>query len=213
MSKTVDDGGRHARRLADPLPQILDSEVKRFLQAGKQTAITDEVRRFAMGFKCEGPALVSEIMKSLAGFERVPHTDDEMHKAYSKRTADDIIRSRQVSVSRNLINDIRGPVQGCVDYNLALCATLRARGIPAKFVRLDVHSVTHYYMDKGWHEANILDGFEGGLKKPRTPSVKPVDATLGRYCARMKAKGAYAEGLDAWDIGIRSLRDFERYEG
>ena len=192
----------------------LPADVRPHLRAGEQTQLDEHVKTFAAKFTSTGLDLAGDIMDELVKYQRVPYSMDDMYDHYSKRTASQIIQSRQIVISRPLANEIEGPVQGCVDYSLVLCATLRAHGIPAKFTRLNDHSMTQFYHEGEWYEANpnLLIGTRSSEPKASRgiDAIRNVGAEYEKYLADSIESGEYGEGRDAWDLGIRSYHDYDR---
>ncbi len=102
-----------------------------------------------------------------------------------------------------------------MDYGNALCAVLRAKGIPAKFTRTVNHSKVHLFIDRQWYEADVLRlvGYKDGktIDSTEEKALQPVTEEKRYLNGIAKANGGYAEGLDSHDIGIRSLKDFNRF--
>ncbi len=198
-------------------PKVVEAETMAYLREGLQTKHTKAVMDFASRHPGSDLKTVEAIVKDISSFEEVRYRIDDLRREYSRRTANEIISKREVAVG---VLDDKGEesVLGCIDYNLALCAVLRAKGIPAKFTRRADHSETHFFLDGIWHSADpILQRVadrQGGLDpdSPMKP-VMPLSDPIRRLNEMMRSKGKYAEGLDAWDIGIRTWKDFKRYSG
>ena len=195
------------------------------MRQGLQTRVTSAVKAYAAGFKGEGLDFVRNVLDGMARFRRKPFSASELSKIYARRSADQIIRDRFVAFPK--VNEfepgMHAAVGGCIDYNIVLCAVLRARGIPAKFTREGVHSRTHFFAGGKWYEADPTIALTRHIAELRMRRGKPVNgADLPHYISeisperraeldRKKAVGTFAEGLDAWDIGILSLKDFSKY--
>lgn len=177
---------------------------KKWLASGKQTLRTKAIVKFASKFRGNPAQIAREIVKELSYFARVPLDYATLQHYYSKRTADQIIRSGKIVVGAPDVEE-KGPlVWGCIDQCLVLCAVLRAKGIPAVFVREGDHSRVHFFTGEKWMLAdtihNTVRDFESGDFE-RIQRRKNV----------LSGKIYYAEGLDAWGIGIKSLDDFAKY--
>ena len=87
------------------------------------------IKEYASSFQTTGMPLVKQLMLDVASFRRKRYTKQDIAKVYAKHTGSKILSSRSVSVHGKRI-------LGCIDYGLALCTALRAKGVPAKFVRI-----------------------------------------------------------------------------
>jgi len=198
-------------------------QIKKFLGAGKQTEAGVAVMAYSLGFSGKSIETVRAIISDLASFKRMHLKPGRLTELYAKRTAGEIIGSRSVATAGSTQGSYSA-VLGCIDYNLALCAVLRAKGIPAKFTREGIHSTTHFYINGRWFEADPVNRLSKRLtsKMRRRESQRyvtrlgPVIRSIGPErqveIRRGKQRGTYAEGLDAWDLGIHSIKDFRKYE-
>lgn len=198
-----------------PLPQVVDAEAVIYLQDGEQTKRTAAVSEFASRHPGNDLTTVESIVKDIASFRVIQHDTDGIRNEYSRRTADEIISSREVATGALDANE-KERALGCIDYNVALCAVLRAKGIPAKFTRRQDHSETHFLLNGTWYRADIVHQREvdrqGGMDPDsQLKPVMPLPDALRRLNEMMRSSGQYAEGLDAWDIGIRTWKDFGKY--
>ena len=192
--------------------RILPEEAKKFLAAGPQTAITPTIQGYANRFGGRDAKTVEAILKDISTFSRKHYAPQTIDSAYAKRTAEEITRSRSVVIFGERVG-------GCLDYTVALCAALRAKGIPAKFIRFRTHALVHFFLDGKWFEADPMAvlalrvAAKHALHISTVPvPIKLVDEERLKQFEEAKAQHAYAEGLDAWDIGIKSFADFTKYE-
>lgn len=177
---------------------------KEWLNPGKQTRITKIVFDFAAGFKGSKEQIVSSALKALLSFPKQELGLGGLEEYYSKRTADEIISSGKIIVGNANAKE-KFLVEGCLDVSLALAAVCRAKGIPAKFCRILNHSAVVFFNGEKWLKADIHEG--GRILEF---SEKNLD-WIERQKKKPLGKRLYAEGLDAWDIGIHSLKDFLKY--
>jgi hypothetical protein len=208
-----------------PAKNALPPRVSKFLRAGQQTKITGAVRGYASLFPGNSLETVEKIVKDISRFKRKHLPIEELKKVYAKRTAAQILKDRWIAVigGQNRMAGQYSAVAGCLDYNTVLCSALRAKGIPAKFVRDKLHSTTFFYLNGNWFEADPSVELTRRLakaflrKEPRLNlssipgSVIPVSGSRLRYISEGKQLGYAAEGTDAWAIGIKSLKDFGKY--
>jgi len=160
---------------------------RNFLKEGDQTKITPEVVKIASSISGEN---LDFIFNALAWVKEniswEPNRSDKM-KLFRKRTADEIIKS--------------GFATGCTDMALAFVLLARAKGIPTKYVET---------VGKKWLETKsrrvvghvFAECFVNGKW------VK-IDPTKGAIYADRAYRNfiVLAEGLDSWDIGVRSVGD------
>jgi transglutaminase-like putative cysteine protease len=202
----------------------VDWNPEHFLGEGDMTGISTHIREYAKGFKGDSLETVWDIVDDLIHFKRKRYDDDGIALVYSKRTADELLTAREVAVSEPKVEGESGDVEGCVDYNLVLCAVLRAKGIPAKFVRHYNHSYTLFHLNDKWCKADPLEGYikleklrrSYGADAELTTEESPLylmDKVQMANLKRAKRLGVYAEGLDPHDprIGLYSIRDFNKY--
>jgi len=160
------------------------------LRGGHQTIVTKIIADYASRFKGEDLPMVDAIVRDISTFERVVTTEEGLKKHYAKRTAEDVIASRKVIVKR--------PVQGCVDYTIALCSALRAKGISSYFARNPFnHAVTLFRLGEKWYRAD--------------PTPERVEERFHLVSVDPKTEFRHysAIGVDAWDIGLNDISRFE----
>lgn len=191
--------------------RFLPKEAK-FLASGPQTEITQTVRDYANKFSGRDLKTVEEIMRDISHFKRTRCTPQTIDSLYAKRTAEEIIKARSVTVFGEHVG-------GCLDYSTALCAALRAKKIPAKFSRFRTHAFVQFFLDGKWFESDTLAvlalriAAKHALHISTTPvPIKLVGEERLKQIEEARAQHAYAEGLDAWSIGIRSFADFTKYD-
>ena len=197
------------QQVFDPLPTHMGVD-ERFLQSGEQTRITSGIKDFADRFPGKGVEDVRAVMTEIARFKREKCNKNSIRNKYSQRTASEIIEDRKVYVA-DKADSKHASIQGCIDYNVALCAVLRAKGIPAKFTRAEDHATTHFKVDGMWYIADVLAKVTNRVKTDKEPETLPITQEKLEDIEYLKGRGKYAEGLDAWDIGIKSLQDYHKY--
>ncbi len=208
----------HSRPLSQS-PAIL-----KFLKAGKQTKVTRVVRQFANRFPGNDLKAVQALVNAISKFPRKKFTINDLSDIYLKRTAEQIIKDNFVAVVHGENLGTYAAIAGCVDYNLVVCAALRAKGIPAKFVRAGLHSTTHFFIGNKWYEMDptnvIVRSFAKRMKRlgkivpeGNLPElIEPLSESQLRTYSKHRGMGLAAEGFDAWAIGMRSLKDFKKFD-
>ncbi|MBT4192547.1 MAG: transglutaminase domain-containing protein [Candidatus Diapherotrites archaeon] len=197
-----------------------------YIRAGKQTMIDSHVVDFASRFPGKRLKDIHSLVMALSNLKRKKVALAQMDQYYSKRTASQILQDGFVIIDR-CVDSYRGepmaedrlPVQGCVDYHVALCAVLRAKGIQARFVRKGNHSIVHFFLYGRWYEADVNRGvslrkaiaFRSRHRSATIEIREPIRRLESDEIKKHKQDGNYKHGLDAWDIGIKSIRDYDRY--
>jgi len=205
--------GRRARRK--------DTRTPPFLRAGKQTQIDRRILEFASRFPGKRLKDINAIVMAIAGFKRKKFDAQTMEKMYSKRTASQIIQDKFVAVDLPIDVQNRASVHGCIDYHVVLCSVLRAKGIPAQFVRKKDHSTVHFFLIGKWYEADVnaaliirkaqVMEIRSGFSAAGIELKKPIRALSPEELKASKKSVVSAHGLDAWDIGIKNIHDYNRY--
>jgi len=173
-------------------------------RSGGQVEITPTVKEFASGFKITKDVdSVQPVIAAVKRLKPVIIMPEQMRELYGKRTATDILHSGLVPIFSREHSQVHGAVGGCLDYGVALVATLRSLGLKADLMR----SETDTYVT-----------FEHGGEAYAVSSsrfVKDHPQRIGQASKELirenKEKGITASGHDAWAVGIKSLDDFGRY--
>ena len=168
------------------------------LREGRQTVVTPEIQRIASQFKGGSPL---EIAKEVVGFFRENFVEkklklSEFGEVYLKRSASDIIRSGKIARLKTSQGEIES--SGCIDYSVAACALLRAKGIPAFFTRTGTHSTVLFRVEKQFYEMDLTKG----------NAISPLGKTSKRLFSMLRRKGEFAMAEDAWSLGMHSIEDF-----
>jgi len=196
----------HPERVVDPAkPNIIlhASQV-----AGKQALVTPTVKAFAKQFR--PPRNLSGVQRIVDGIrDQISWKNaslDEAQHLYAQRTATDIIHSRKALVlppaERAKLCDIRG----CVDYGLALVATLRAKRIPADFARRGQRTLVFF-------KFGGKDYFVDPRRHAKDPEIHELSGMEGRIFQQKAIAGGFGRGADAWDIGMKGVADYNKYVG
>jgi len=196
----------HPERVVDPSKPHVIFQANPV--AGKQALVTPTVKEFAKQFKA--PRNISSVQHIVDAVRdqikwKTASLDEAQH-LYSQRTATDIIHSRKALVlapaERARLYDIRG----CVDYGLALVATLRAKKVPADFARRGQRTLVffkfhgkEYYVDPRRH--------------PKDPEIREISEMESRIFQQKAAQRGFSRGADAWGINIKGPDDYNRYVG
>jgi hypothetical protein len=196
----------HPSRVPDPEKP---HQVRRLNQTpGGQVRVTPTVKKFARQFKItdniRSVARVIDAVKRQIQYHKA--TAEEAKSLYARRTATDIIHSKKAIVlapeERVSLHDIRG----CVDYGLALTATLRALGMDAEFARRG-HRTIVFFRHGG------KEYFVDPSRHTRDPTPEELTSFQKKVFKTKEDWGGFKRGKDAWDIGMKSIGDFERYVG
>jgi hypothetical protein len=202
-----------------PKNSIFRTNPKRFLGQGKQTKITMRITAFASAFPGTTIETVKKIVDAVSRIKLVKFSEREIERVYSKRSAEKILSDGFVAIAdKAKFGEVWARVNGCIDHNVVLCAILRAKGIPAMFVRRRNHSLTYFFLDGRWFVANPTNAITErearrlGISIPGTEPVKPLTEKMLQKNATEAKEGGFAAGLDAWAIKIRNIRDFGKYD-
>jgi len=174
---------------------------REWLRSGRQTRVTKALIKFASQFHGSPKEIVEDVILRLDSFDAVEVSDAVLKKLYAKRSADDIVRTKTILKGDADAFKKHG-IAGCLDECLVLCTVLRIHGVPAKFTRILDHSQVVFWNGSRWW-----------LADPFWDIVRALSVNeLAKHQSKMSAKRkTYAEGLDAWDIGIHSINDFFKY--
>ncbi len=174
---------------------------RRVLKPGPQSRPGPALRAFAARFPGKPSAeLVRHMAKAmLTNLKVVKVKGKQFSESYSRRTAEQILSSGKVFALKGKLSGVQSI--GCLDFTIAMTAALRARGIPASFVRIGTHS---YSVVKLGGERFIVD------LTHKAELVWKLSETESRLIQIKKKKKEFAIGKDAWSVGIRGIRDFER---
>ena len=92
-------------------------------------------------------------------------------------------------------------VGGCVDHCLILCSVLRELGFRAAFIRFGrAHSVTLVEFKGKYYYLDTLGKY-----------IQPLSENMKKFLGKEVREGNFGIGKDAWDIGMKSFKDFEKY--
>jgi hypothetical protein len=172
---------------------------------GKQAMVTPTVKEFASQFRITSEiSSLKPVIRAVKDFklESVPY--EEMKGLYAQRTATDIIHSKTALAMKKADRDKHYNIRGCVDYGLALTATLRALGKKAWFARTGDRTIV--FFEHG--------GKEWGVDPSRhTRHAEPFELKdfEKKFFEDQASKGQFAKGKDAWHLKITSIQDFDRY--
>lgn len=162
--------------------------IKAWLKQSNQSKITKKIKVLADKFSGTDFAKIKNILKWVNGNIKTCKDQKKCLRIFARRTADKILRD--------------GFSTGCHDKALIFAVLCRAVGIPAKYIaginklspRNRGHCVVEVYIDKSW----ILVDPSRNLV-----SLKPNQSDF------YKQYFIIGKGLDSWDIGIKSLKDWK----
>ncbi len=163
--------------------------MKNYLKNTEQISITDDIKNIANNFKRKDLDLISEILDWIFNnFKNIENDKEEKMKLFRKRTADEVIESREVT--------------GCTDYAIVFIALARAKGIPTKYVE----AIRKRWLDIG--EDNHIEGhvFVECLINDKWYIIDPQEGTIRSDYRRYVI---YKKGLDSWSIGIKDFNDLK----
>jgi len=171
---------------------------------GGQVEITPTVREFASRFKITDDAdSVRSVITAVKRLKPVIVPPEQMRELYGKRTATDILHSGLVPIFSREHSQAHGAVGGCLDYGVALVATLRSLGLKADLMRSETD--TYVTFQHGGEEYAVSSS---RFVKDHPQRIGPASREI---ISENKKKGITASGHDAWAVGIKSLDDFHRY--
>lgn len=161
---------------------------QKFLNQGKQTEITAYIKVIAARFKSKGLDLILEILSWLKKNIKEDKSPETKNKLFRRRTAGEIIESQMAT--------------GCTDYALAFIALARAKGIPTKYVE----TIRNKWLDIG--NEKFIEGhvFAECFISGKWRIIDPHEGAIKMSYERFKI---LKEGLDSWDIGIKSFEDLK----
>lgn len=188
-----------------PLPQRKPR--KRLLRTKleiRQVGVNPAIRGYVARFRGTSQlAIARDIAADIASFRKVEMPIKEAEKRWARRSAGSIIRSRKICVAAEPIPNGAPTIMGCIDYASAICASLRAIGLKALFVRHGNHSYVKFLYGGAWYKADPLEQHWQTVKK-----MGPPDFRMEEHSRR---RGGFAEGASPAAIGLKNHPDFFRY--
>jgi len=160
-----------------------------YLKEGKQTKKTKVVKEVSKSFKGTDFEKIVKILEWINKNLKSYKNQKKAISIFAKRTADKIIRD--------------GFYTGCHDIALVFVTLARSVGIPAKYIEgIDKinpqnkgHCVSEVFINNRWI---FVD--------PTMNTICIVPARSDFY----KQNYLIGEGLDSWDIGIKSFRSWRK---
>lgn len=169
---------------------------KDFLQEGRQTVITSQIKDISQSLKGETLDYIANALIWLHENINNKIPDGiEKNDVFRKRTADQIISDAYFS--------------GCTDYALVFIVLCRAKGIETKYVE----AIKKDWLKEGGHS---IQGhiFAECLIRDKWIQVDPQRATIN-LLMNYNSFEIYDRGIDSWDLeidSINSLKDkFEQF--
>jgi hypothetical protein len=163
--------------------------VKIWPKQGNQSKITKRIKVVADNFSGTDFAKIKSILKWINKNIKACRDQKKCLRIFARRTADKVLKD--------------GFSTGCHDKALIFTVLCRAVGIPAKYIaginklspRNKGHCVVEVYVDKTWilvdQSRNLI------TLKPNQSDFYRENFFIGK-------------GLDSWDIGIKSLKDWKK---
>ena len=201
----VKPGRKNARKIARANP---------FIEGGYQTIATGpSTRAFALRHPGISPKATRALIDDVASIRLRDVGPRLAQEAYSKQTAENIFRSRQIPVAYQEGKLPSGesytyPAFGCNSQCVALTAALRAKHIPAAFIRLFKGEGGVLGTVKGTSHAVVLFNL-GGMKFIGDPFARELGNRMLAFTPEMQERfsemekiGSLSVGRDAWDLGI-----------
>ncbi|MDP6670455.1 MAG: hypothetical protein QGI60_01415 [archaeon] len=169
-----------------------------------QVGVTKKVIGYVAKFKTADPLKrVKLIVADIASFEKVDLPVEKAGEHWANRSAERIIERRNVAVARQPVPDGAPEISGCTDYASAICASIRAIGLPASFVRMGNHSHVKFL-----YEGEVYIADPGKKRRAIVRKMTTADKINERIWKRNKA---FAEGKSPADIGLKTVEDFYKY--
>ncbi len=162
-----------------------------WLQEGPQTEITKKIKDYIKGITGDKFDFVVNTLVRINKDLKMERKHHNWRDIFRNRSADKILED--------------GFFTGCTDVALVFVTLTRAKGIPTKYIEaidkkyLDPdyegpfrgHVFAEVYINDKWHQVN--------------PEMSTLHAVkdYGHYII-------FAEALDSWDLGIRSIDDISK---
>jgi len=160
-----------------------------FLQPGKQTSLTPEIKKNISGMQTG--SVLNKIDKILSYLKTLKITDFD-EKLFRKRTAAEIIKE--------------GFVTGCTDSDLVFVALARGCGIPTKYVE----TIAKTWLQGG---GNSIQGHQYAQvfddQNKKWLWVDPMGSRVGTFSPESDGSVVFKTGLDSWDIGIHNFNELK----
>ncbi len=160
-----------------------------FLQAGKQTLVTNEIKNIASSARGSSRDKIKKIMSVVNSLKHVGFDE----KFFRKRTASQIIKD--------------GFTTGCTDSDIAFVTLSRACGLPTKYVET---------IGKDWLKSGSETSIKGHqyaqiwIKEDKKWIwVDPIGNRIDTPSPDMEGRIIFKVGLDSWDIGITDFKTLQ----
>ena len=174
---------------------------------GKIAVVDRAVREFADRFSGSNLNYAGKIANAISKFKKITLKKNQIEQYYAKRSASEIIKSRIIYLLDKPIKKGRNifRVEGCLERSNAVAALLRARQIPAYFVRIGTHSfvIARINID------NVERFYRIDILEKANDIVEPISISDIAIMESVISTGGGRIGIDSGDIGIRSLADTE----
>lgn len=185
-----------------------------YLRPGPQTPLTDRVREHAARAADGASSLRERIERtcayihalepvtgyhaSIANAEQARENKELWHRLFRKRDIDAILAC--------------GPLPTCSDFGILLRGLMAAQGVPTAYIEA-FHA--DYILDRPWRAARVMSHalarvFYDGTSLLIDPRAQAHFYDDEHHLMRERSHVIAAEGLDSWDLGVRSLRDLDR---
>lgn len=168
-----------------------EKEEIKYLQEGKQTKITPQIKNIASNIDNRTKKFDEKIKEICIFLKTLKRNKENKNEIFRKRTADEIISS--------------GFVTGCTDEALIFIALARSMNIPTKYIEtIDLNTLKE--INSNSYMGHVYCGVFGKDKK-----WKVVNQTNMQIDVDISKDGRviFGEGLDSWDIGIK---DFDSWK-
>ncbi len=177
-----------------------------WLKEGEQTKITPKIKEIGKKLQKKSQYdahLVLNILEWVRKNIRLERKEEIKKKLFRKRTSDKIIRD--------------GYATGCTDLALAFIPIARSCDIPTKYVE----TVNKKWLKKATKEVSMIK--KGQIKGHVVAECKignkwyVVDVDSGTVVIKIENTSfnrnfeVVAEGLDSWDLGVKSLQDLKNF--
>ena len=190
------------RKIKKPQQPILVIPRRRTFPPGKQITAGKHAKAFAQRFSGKDIETIKRIVKEIHSIEKVAVSVKDFIRSYGKRNSENILSSKKI-LTFNVEGGKLAKV-GCNDLCIALLGVLKAKGIPATYVRELLfrgrkrrwpHSRVKIKLGK---KEYLLDPFTS----KKEGQVKEIDFETKKMISKKQSKNTWIEAKDAWSLGI-----------
>jgi hypothetical protein len=186
-----------------------------FLKGGEQVFVSDLVREHVARIDKSGievPARYKNIPEVLKiGYKTAEYIDRHIpfaegiirHPKNDAETQQNEAILQKLRRSRTIDGILRGILPSCADIGMAFRALMIGQGIPVAYIETFHESAILYGKSSGHICARIFDGDKSYIGDPTSVEVYSSEEEM--FSKKMYV--IFKEGLDSWDIGLRTPED------